>query len=486
MVSFNTIPSGTRVPFTFVEFDSSNAQQGPSIQVFRTLVVGQRTSAGSTAALVKKLVTNADQAGELFGRGSMLHGMAEVLFQNNQVTACDFVALDDNGSNFATGTFTFSGTATEPGTAYVYVAGRRFAVPIATGDASTAVAAAVEAALDLDDSLPAAASVATSVVTMTANNAGTVGNDIDLRVNYFEGESLPAGISVVVAAMSGGATDPDISTVWPVLGDVGYNAVVSPYRDASNLTALEAEMADRGNATRKLGGMAYVGARGSHSTLITLGDSRNSNRCSIIGANLSPTPTYEWAAALAGVATKRLQADPARPIQRQTLAGVMPPLDVDQFTLDERNLLLNDGITSWSVNASGLVSIDRVITTFQVNSAGAPSKAFLDANTVYTLDYLRYDYDVQLLSKYPDSKLAQDGTQFAAGQKIVTPSIIRDFSVGVFAGWEFAGLVEGKEQFKRDLVVNIAADDPNAVEVLLPPDLVNQFRIAKVQIGFLL
>lgn len=42
---------------------------------------------------------------------------------------------------------------------------------------------------------------------------------------------------------------------------------------------------------------------------------------------------------------------------------------------------------------------------------------------------------------------------------------------------EEKGLVENVETFKEQLIVERNADDRNRVDVLAPPDLVNQFRI---------
>jgi phage tail sheath gpL-like len=52
--------------------------------------------------------------------------------------------------------------------------------------------------------------------------------------------------------------------------------------------------------------------------------------------------------------------------------------------------------------------------------------------------------------------------------------------------WEDQGLVENIDQFKNDLICERNEGDPNRLDWMLPPDLVNQFRVGGVQIGFLL
>lgn len=91
-----------------------------------------------------------------------------------------------------------------------------------------------------------------------------------------------------------------------------------------------------------------------------------------------------------------------------------------------------------------------------------------------------------MLSKYPRHKLGSDGTNFAPGQKIMTPKLGRAEAVSIFNGWVELGLVENLSQFKRDLIVERNAQDVNRLDFLLPPDLINQFRVGAAQIQFLL
>ncbi|MNG29476.1 Phage tail sheath protein [compost metagenome] len=53
-----------------------------------------------------------------------------------------------------------------------------------------------------------------------------------------------------------------------------------------------------------------------------------------------------------------------------------------------------------------------------------------------------------------------------------------------FREWEELGLVENIDDFKANLVAERNASDPNRLDVLLPPDLVNQLRIIANKIQF--
>lgn len=488
-ISFNEIPTTIRVPFVYVEFDNSRAVQGPALMPYRNLVIGQRLAAGTVAELTPTRVTSAAQAKTYFGAGSMLAHMLERQLQNNNVTETWAVALDDEVAGVAaTGTILVGG-AVSAGTIYLYIGGRRITVGVAAGDALADVASNIAAAITAATDLPITAvvnGVTAEQVDLTARHKGEAGNDIDVRHSYYDGESLPSGLTLTITALANGTANPDITSIWAAIGDEHYNVITMPYTDAANLTALETELADRWGPLRMIEGMAFCAATGTHSELGTLGDSRNSPHVSIMNAAGSPTPTYEWAAAVAGIASYHGNIDPARPFQTLTLKGVLPPRQEDRFTLQENNLLLFDGISTHLVDAGGVVHIQRLITTYKTNAQGAEDVSYLDVNTPMTLAYLRYDFRNYILRKYPRHKLADDGTRYGRGQAVITPKVGKAEAVARFRIWEDLGLVENIDQFKTDLICERNEFDNNRLDWMLPTDLVNQFRIGGVQVGFLL
>jgi phage tail sheath gpL-like len=502
-ISFNEVPKNLRVPFVYVEFDNSRAVSGPALMPYRNLVFGQRLAAGTLAALTPVRVTSAAQAREYFGKGSMLADMLAAQLSANNLTETWAVALDDDAAaSAASGTITVAG-ATGAGTINLYIAPfyegsilrGRVRVGVTAAMTINTVASAIAAAINADPLLPVTATVADAVVTLTARNKGEAGNGIPVCINHFDGEALPenlqltftggalagsptapycwAGSAAGVCAyygnidparpfqtlelpgilpprqnmkgmtLTGGTGNPDISPIWAVLGDTHYNVMTCPYTDASNLTGLELELEDRRGPMRQIEAVCFAAASGTLSALGTLGDSRNSPDLCIMGTG-----------------------------------GL--------FTMQERNLLLYDGIATYSVDSGGAVRVERLITTYTLSPNGAEDISYLDVNTMLTLGYLRYDFRNYILRKYPRHKLAADGTRFGVGQAVITPKIGRAEAVARFRVWEDLGLVEGIDQFKNDLICERNAADPNRLDWMLSPDLVNQFRVGGVQIGFLL
>ena len=109
-----------------------------------------------------------------------------------------------------------------------------------------------------------------------------------------------------------------------------------------------------------------------------------------------------------------------------------------------------------------------------------------DVTTMRTLSYLRYAVRTRIALRYPRHKLASDGTLFDPGQAVVTPSSIKAELISLFRQWESAGLVEGFDQFKDDLIVERSTTDANRVDMRMSPDLMNQFRVFAGQVQFLL
>lgn len=488
-ISFNSVPNGIRVPWLYAEFDNSNAVQGAGVQPYKVLMIGQKLASGTKDAETKHLITSAEQAAEYFGAGSQLSRMAAAYFVANKINELHCISLDDDGASVASsGSLLVGGSATSAGTLKVYIAGTVVQVAVSTTDSAADIASAIVTEVTSDANLPVTAVVngtTAEQVDFTAKNKGEDGDNIDIRLNFFTGDELPAGLTATITAMNGGTTNPDVDSAIALLDDEQYMLWVTPYNDASNLVKLETELTDRFGPLRQTDGYHLSGSRGTLSELNALGNSRNS-QFTIIKRCSGPSMPYEHMSSMAGVIALSAQIDPARPFQTLTLPGILAESESERLTLAERNILLNNGIATDKVAAGDVVRVERVITTYKESPAGAPDISYLDLNSLLTLSYLRFDFRNFWLVKYPRHKLASDGANFAPGQAIMTPKLAKAEAIGRFRLWEELGLVENIDQFKSQLIVERNSSDPTRLDFLLPPDLVNQLRVVGVKIGFLL
>lgn len=482
-LQFNQVPSNLLVPFVAVEFDGSKAVQGAATKPYRALLIGQILAAGTANELELNRLYSADDAAALFGKGSQLYEMAVGWFKQGRTIETWAIGLDDDaGGTAATKTATFTGPATAAGTVYLYVGGKRLQVGVSSGDSATTIAAAAAAIVNADTLLPVTAGSAAGVLTLTARHKGTIGNDIDVRLNYNAGEALPLGVGCTIAAGVTGATDPDLSTVWPALGEVQYDVLVLPLSDTTSLGTADDELESRWGPLRPIDGFAFAAKRASLAALSSAGDAENSKHISLMGMQAPPTSPWVIAASVAGQVAASGSNDPAQPFQTLPLVGVAAPAEADRFDLLERNQLLFDGVSTYDVSNDGTVRINRLVSLYKLNALGAEDASFRDVNTHLTLGLLRWSMRNRIALRFPRKKLGKDSDVLAAG--VVTPSIVRAELIALFSEWQAQGWVEDLEQFQAELVVEINATDQNRLDVLMPPNLINQLRVTAARMEF--
>lgn len=488
-VSFNTIPTNVRVPLFYAEVD--NSQAGYFTQNVRTLIIGQKLASGVADANTALLVSRNDEAIVQFGMGSMLARMHRVVRMNDPVGEVWCIGLDDPAAGVeAAGTLTITGAPTAAGTLNVYVGAQRVQVGVAVGDTPTIIATAIAAAINADVILPVTAESALGVVTVTARHKGLLGNDIKLQLNYrglAGGETTPAGVLIAVAAMAGGTGSPELTAALSAMGSEEYDFIIQPYNDSTSLDAFKVLMSDNGGRwayDQQIYGHVYTAQRGSFAELQAAGVLRNDQHVTNAGfeANV-PNTSWEYASAYGARNAVFIAADPARPTQTGELVGILPAPAGQRFLLTERQTLLNSGIAT-SFYSSGTVRIERAITTYQKNAFNQADPSYLDSETMHQLAYIIRRLRYSVTQKYPRHKLANDGTRFGSGQAIVTPNIIKAEILSVYAELETLGIVENAKAFAANLIVERDVQNPNRVNVLLPPDLVNQLRVFAVLAQF--
>lgn len=486
-VNFGRISSALRVPLFYAEVDNSRANSGTGQG--RTLILGQKTATGAAPADTPLQVRGGSDARVQFGLGSILALMVDWYRKRDSFGDVYALPLADEGSGAAaSGTIVFTGTTTAAGTLSLYVGGRLVPVALANGAAASAVATAVAAAVNAVSDLPVTAASSTGTVTLTAKNKGLCGNDIDVRLNYLgqaAGEITPAGITPTITALSGGAINPSLTTALANLGDAPFDFIVLPYTDATSLAAVQALMNDtsgRWSWSSQIYGHVFMAYRGTTGARTTFGTGRNNQHETVVGYFDSPTPSFCYAANVAAAAANSLRADPAQPLQTLQLDVLAPPI-ASRDTLGQRNALLYSGVSTTTVGGDGTVAIENLITTYQSNSLGQPDDSYLQVETLFTLAAILRRLKARVATKFSRVKLAADGTRIPPGANAVTPNMIR---ADIIAGYqEMEGdLVENSAAFAAQLVVERDANNPRRVNVLYPPDLINQLGVLAVLAQF--
>ncbi len=492
MISFNNIPTTIRTPGVFTEVDNSRALQGLVANPHKVLILGQMEATGDATRNELKAITREGFADTFFGPGSILARMCNAFKIANPNTELFAIALSENAAGVAaSGIVDITGSASGAGTTFLLINGVQVFTPITSGWSGADIASAMASDVNGNSTLACVASVSvtsTETLRIHAKASAEITNYFDFRVNYFEGQSAPVGVTLSVVGMSGGVGNPTPAGAWAVIENEQFQHIVSPYHDTTGMTSLEGELSDRWGPLVALEGHGYTALPGTAASATTFGNSRNSFHITSPGVNDSPTNAEEWAAVWAAVAAGNLNQDPARPLHTLQLPGLLAPPLTSRFTRTERDILLFDGIATWITDTSGNILIERSITMYQTNALGIIDPSYLDIQTIFTLIEIRFQYLVRMTNRFivPRFKLADDTFIVSPGQKIVTPSVLKAEIIALFTQLSETGLVENIADFQKNLVVQRNSSDQNRVDVLLPPDLINQFRVLASQIQFIL
>ena len=349
--------------------------------------------------------------------------------------------------------------------------------------AATALAAAITA--DANSAVSAVVNPGIAEeVTLTAKNAGVAGNSIDIRHSAQAGEALPSGLTAAVVAMSAGATDPTIDTALASFGAIQFDIISHPWPTTAALTAIEAELENRDDALDGRQGSAITGMVGTQGVLAAVGNGRNSEFSTIIGFETFPGVAHERAAGIAATVAKEGSIDPGRPFQTLAVDGYAPA-PKDRFSDTARNLLLSDGIATTKTGSDGIVRIERLVTTYQTNAAGAPSDSFHDLNTLLLVSYFRKAWTARIELRFPRHKLAADGgLPPAAGVAVLTPKGYLGEFGAFYADLVKAGLCEDAQSAVANSTAVISPGDPNRIDAVLAPNFINQFRVGATLVQF--
>jgi phage tail sheath gpL-like len=494
-VSFATIPSDWKLPLYWVEIDPSMAGLWTIRQP--ALLVGTMTTDGVAAPDVAIPIGSQAQADKQFGQGSQLANMFAAFFRNNSSHEVWGLPMAEPVAGVAaTGkiTVTVDASGHDAGTIHLYIGGQHVPVNIGAADNLNTINVAISAAINENFDLPVTSVGGPAEVTLTCNWKGTSGNDIDVRDSYFGrigSEELPAGITIAydtLGMLSGGTGVPVFDTAISNLGERNFEFVAMPFTDSTSLMAWELEYgfsdSGRWGWMRQLYGHIFSAKRSDYANMILFGETRNAGTVSVMGVELgSPTPVYEWAAEYTAKAARGLTNDPARPLQTLVLSNALAAPLHERFNRMELNTLAGYGIATQEVGGEG-VMILRESTTYRLNKFSQSDDAYELVTTLATLARLLRNQRQAITSKFPRHKLANDGTRFGPGQAIVTPGILKAELVAEYRQDEYNGLVEDTRSFKNNLLVERDPNNPNRVNVLYPPDLINQLRVFAVLTQF--
>jgi phage tail sheath gpL-like len=489
--AFKQIPAGWKLPLVSIETDAS---QAGTVSFLRpALLAGQKLAAGAAAADTPIAITSLSDAKVAFGEGSQLERMFATFFKGNAAAVLfGLPVVEPSGGTAATGSITITNAPTAAGVLTDYIAGQKVQTTVTASNTAAQVATALAAAINAMTTLPVTAVAATAAVNLTARWKGLTGNDITIVPNYAgasAGEVLPTGLTQTIVAMSGGAGAPDVTAAIASIGDDPYDYVTMPWTDNTTINAFEAEFGFSDNGRngwmRQSYGGVFTARRDTYGNQVTWGLTGNCPVDSVMDIEPdAPSPVWEFAAAYCARAAGAYLVDPARSLQTLELVGVLPAPRGKRRSKLQLNTLAGSGLATQAVNGAGNAAILAETSRYQKNGLNQLDTAYEHITTLYTLTEIFRRLTLAVNTKYPRHKLANNGTRFGPNQAIITPNVIKAELISEAAQMEYDGLIENLQAFKNNLDVQRDAVNVSRVNVLYPPDLVNNMRVFAVLAQF--
>jgi phage tail sheath gpL-like len=468
-ISFDKIPSSTRKPGVYAEFNTKLAVRNLPGNRQRTLIIGQKMAAGTLAALTLTDVFSDVEAAIACGYGSQVHRMVRAALVANPYANISVVAVDDlGGGTFASFPVTVAGVPTAAGAFGLALNDTLVQVNVSTTDTATTVAAAFVAAITALPNLPFTAANALGVLTVTAKNKGTVANSHKVTAS-----GAVAGMTFVAVAPVAGATDPDITAALTSAFLGGHDQVVVPYVDAPNLTVLRAHLDNVGNYAEKRWALGFIASTGTLAQAITLSALNNHGWMNHAWCRKSTTAPMELAAAYA--ATIAATEDPAMPFDYAAVSGIAPPLVADRTSRTEEESALYNGVTPLNVGPGEVVQIVRAVTTYVLNSAGVADPSLLDITTPRTLKYVARAFVEDRARRYSRTKISD---------RLILS--MRDSGIVLLKQLEELEIIEKVTENLPQYLIERDLQDVSRLNERIPVDVINGLHILAERFDLLL
>lgn len=481
------ISTSNKTPGVFMKVSLGVGQRSPGDNTRHVVLVGNKTSAGTMTVGVEEDVFSLDDARTRAGAGSELFCLVQAALEANPEASLKMMAITEAGTA-ATGTLVFTGPATANGTVYVSCQGQEIEVDYASGDANTAIAAAVEAAIDDQTDWPVTAGVASGTVTATSKNTGPRANFIALRARVTAGTGV--GVTPPVTGyLTAGATSDDPQAVLDTLAAVRRRYIVAPYSDATQLAKFSAhveaqdepEVGDRKSVI--WGSLDTVG----NTTTIATGLNKARMQCA--WQEKSDYTPGMLAAAVAAFRAGEEASDVATNFDGMVVPGLKPHyLVADRPLSSELISALNNGITPLATNNSGEVYVVRAITCKSQDASTNPDYRVLDVHKVMVADEAADRFEVGYADRFGGFKADHDSAEGEAPLPgVVTPSMCRDLAYEILTGMEGEALLaRGSTEARKAEIVFTLNTGIGRFDGVVPLDVIelaHQFATEVRQIG---
>jgi phage tail sheath gpL-like len=455
----------------------------------RAIIFGHGLDAGTLGEGEIAVCSSRSDARALVGAGSMLESMFLDLLANAPAQEIWLGRVAETGTAEIR-TITVGTVPAAGGQGVLEIMGEPVTVEIAAGTSANDVATALAAAINTyynrftGHSLPFTATAATNVVTITARHEGTYATEIDIHVPVLDRVNAFAGL-FTFATTTAGAGVPSLTNILAAMNDDPFEIIVCPFNDATALTTLNGFLdttSGRWSYLQQIYGHAFYPFSGTSTELIAKAAAKDTWHLTVIpkfSTGGFAIPGYRWVAQFVGAIAALLGDGTQGGVSvNQTglvVKGAIAPRDRNQWMdYTTRNTFLKNGVSTWSVNTSGDVTIDKIITQSQTLN-GVPDATFRDIQRVFQLTYALKRFRADLAYEHANKAIADDNPS-----NLANISTVKDIKATLYHSYRAMvnnGVLENASAALSMMVVTRDTDNANRVNASLPLDFVNPLDI---------
>lgn len=372
----------------------------PSANVYggkcRMLVEGQFIPAATNpepADVLRQIVSLRDVE-TLYGAGSVLTESLRVAFECCANSTVDIFALpraDAAAGVAAVYTVTITGPATSDGQIDIFWGEGQWNTSTIVHPEDTATIIADAIADDIPASFPFTAVSAAGVITLTAKNKGTVGNNLLIIPNWHNRANyLPDGVTIAHTQTILGSVNPAPLNYQDVLGECCYCCVAMCYDDPDWQDGMIAYLESAWACDKpQCFGHGYTYNTGTLGSILAT-DTNSGTISRMASCTGDPILGYLKTAAYAALSCCTTVDNPELSIQGPNygvLSCVLQPESCTQcFSFDEQNQLRDNGfvVTVPVAGGTGLLTSPMVtndITNNRFDANGRENATFRDVNS---------------------------------------------------------------------------------------------------------
>lgn len=452
----------------------------------RVAVIGQ----GSTDAVydtTKRRVTSQAEAANLYGHGSPIHlATAQLLPINGDgvgtIPVTIYPLVDDISGTPSVGSITTVAAATESAAYRVTVGGvQSNAYVITTDDTATTAAAKMVTAINSVLEMPATASSATGVVTLTSKWAGSSANGIKLSVSG----STTSGVTFAITQPSGGLVNPDVQDAIAQVGDVWETMVLNTMdiNDDAALDALQTFGEGRWGALTKKPLVVFTGNTATtvqDATLVSATRATDRINAQLVAPGSQDLPLTVAARQLARIVVVA-NNNPARDYGSQDATGVTPGADGLQWTYVDRDTAVKSGSSTVEIK-DGVVNIADTVTFY--HPSGDPIPAYRYVCDIVKLQNIIFNINLIFATKDWDGAPLIPDDQPTVNREAKKPKMAVAAVCSMVDSLGLNALISDPVTAKKNTQAQISAQNPKRLDVLIPVQLSGNANIISVDLDF--